>query len=71
MTRSHAILTAAILFGGVCLMLGTLGAMMIESGNVLLIYGTAVLGFATWVSRETYRGFRAPPRHPKPRETLP
>jgi hypothetical protein len=58
MTRSRAILTAAILFGGVCLMLGIPGAMLIESGNALLVYGAAVLGFATWVSRETYRGSR-------------
>jgi hypothetical protein len=67
MTRSRAVLTAAILFGGVCLMLGTLGTMLIESGNVLLVYGAAVLGFATWVSLETYRDCRAEPRHPKPR----
>jgi len=57
---------AAILFGGVCLMLGTLGAMMIESGKVLSIYGVAVLGFATWVSRETYRGSRAGQGEPSP-----
>jgi hypothetical protein len=61
MTRSRAILNAAVLFGGVCLMLGVLGAMMIESAKVFAIYGAAVLGFAAWVSRETYRGCRAVP----------
>ena len=61
MMRSRAILNAAVLFGGVCLMLGVLGAMMIESGKVLAIYAAAVLGFAMWVSCETYRSSRAVP----------
>jgi hypothetical protein len=43
MTRFRATLMAAILFGGVCLMLGTLGAMMIESGRVL---STSALPFS-------------------------
>ena len=68
MMRSRAILNAAILFGGVCLMLGTLGAMMIESGTVLAAYAAAVLGFATWVTRETYRSSRAEPDLPRSRE---
>jgi hypothetical protein len=61
MTRPRAILTATLLFGGVCLMLGTLGTMLIESGRVLTIYSVAVLCFAAWVSRETYRDCRAKP----------
>jgi hypothetical protein len=58
MTRVRAILTAAVLFGGVCLVLGTLGAMAIESGRALGIYGIAVLGFASWVSWDTYKSCR-------------
>jgi len=61
MTRPRAILNAAVLFVGVCLMLGVPGAMMIDSGEVLAIYAAAVLGFATWVSRETYQGSRTAP----------
>lgn len=61
MTRPRAILNAAVLFVGVCLMLGVPGAMVIDSGKVLAIYAAAVLGFATWVSRETYQGSRAAP----------
>jgi hypothetical protein len=61
MTRLRATLTAAILFGGVCLVLGGLGAMMIESARVLMVYGVGVLGFAAWVSRDTYLGCRAQP----------
>lgn len=71
MTRSRAILTAAILFGGMCLMLGTLGAMVIEAGNVLAIYCAAVLGFSTWVARETYRTCRAEQPAPGSRRSLP
>jgi hypothetical protein len=70
MTRSRAILTASILFAGVCLMLGVPGAMMIESGQVLAIYGVAVFGFAAWVSRETYQGCRAVPDSPGRQGTL-
>jgi len=61
MMRLRAILMAAILFGGVCLVLGALGAMVIESGRVLGLYGIAVLGFATWVALDTYQGCRAEP----------
>ena len=61
MTRVRAILTAAILFSGVCLVLGTLGAMAIESGRVFGIYGIAVLGFASWVAWDTYKGCRERP----------
>ena len=64
MTQSRAILNAAILFAGVCLVLGTLGAMMIGSGKVLAIYSVAVLGFATWVSWDTYQGSRMEPVEP-------
>ena len=64
MTRSRAILTTTILFAGICLMLGVPGAMMIESGQVLAIYGVGVLGFAAWVTRETYQGCRAVPDSP-------
>ncbi|WP_114186158.1 hypothetical protein [Microvirga aerophila] len=71
MTRFRATLMAAILFGGVCLMLGTLGAMMIESGRILSIYGVAVIGFAAWVCRETYQGSRAGQGEPSPRRSLP
>lgn len=71
MTRSRAMLTAGILFGGMCLMLGTLGTMLIESGTVRAVYGTAVLGFATWGARDTYRGRQAEPSHPTPGGTLP
>jgi hypothetical protein len=65
MTRSRALLTATILFGGVCLMLGVPGAMMIGSGKVLAIYASAVLGFAAWVSREMYQGCRAGTDRPR------
>ncbi|SCY57652.1 hypothetical protein [Microvirga guangxiensis] len=58
MTRSRAILNAVILFGGVCLLLGVPGMIMIDSWRVLAIYAVAVLGFAAWVSRETYQGSR-------------
>jgi hypothetical protein len=58
---------AAILFGGVCLVLGTLGVMMIDSERVLMVYGLGVLGFATWVSQDTYRGCEAEPSDPKAR----
>ncbi|MBM1173531.1 hypothetical protein [Microvirga arabica] len=61
MTRLRATLMAAILFGGVCLVLGGLGAMMIESARVLAVYGIGVLGFAAWVSGDTYQGCRAQP----------
>ena len=61
MTRPRAILNAAVLFVGVCLMLGVPGAMMIGSGKVLAIYAAAVFGFARWVSWETYQGSRATP----------
>ncbi len=71
MTRLRAALSAAVLFGGVCLMLGTLGAMMIEAGKVLAIYGVAVLGFATWVSRETYRGSLAERRDARAKAAAP
>jgi hypothetical protein len=71
MTRLRAILMAAILFGGVCLVLGVLGTMAIESGRVLGIYGIAVLGFATWVSWDTYRGCRDGPGAPRSRKSLP
>jgi hypothetical protein len=71
MTPLRATLTAAILFGGVCLMLGALGASMIESGKVLAIYGVAVLGFAAWVARETYRDCRPKPDNPKLERTTP
>jgi hypothetical protein len=67
MTRLRAILMAAILFGGVCLVLGALGAMTIESGRILGIYGIAVLGFATWVSWETYQGCREEQGAPRSR----
>lgn len=59
MTHVRAILTAGILFVGVCLVLGILGAMVIESGKVLAIYGIAVLTFAAWVSWDTYQGSRS------------
>lgn len=65
MTRLRAILMAVILFGGVCLMLGGLGAMTIESGRVLTVYAAAVLGFAAWAARETYRGCQVEPGNPK------
>ena len=58
-------------FGMYDLMLGTLGAMMIESGKVLAIYGVAVLGFATWVSCETYPGSLAEPRDARPKAAAP
>jgi hypothetical protein len=64
MTRFRAILNAAILFGGVCLVLEALGAMMIASGKILVIYGVVVLGFAAWISRDTYQGGRAKPESP-------
>jgi hypothetical protein len=41
--------------------LGGLGAMMIESARVLTVYGVGLLGFAAWVSRDTYQGCRAQP----------
>ena len=59
MTQSRAILNAAILFFGVCLVLGILGAMMIGTGKPFIIYSVAVLGFAAWVSWDTYQGCRA------------
>lgn len=59
MSRPRAILMAAILFGGVCLMLGALGMMMFDSGKVLSIYIIAVLGFAAWLSWDTYERNRA------------
>jgi hypothetical protein len=62
---------AAILFGGVCLMLGVLGTMMIESGKVLSIYGIAVLGFAARVSRDTYERSRAGQGEPRSGGSLP
>jgi hypothetical protein len=71
MTRLRAILKHALLFGGVCLVLGVLGAMTIESGKVLGIYGIAVLGFAAWVSRDTLRVPRAGQDVPKSRRSLP
>ena len=71
MTRFRATLMAAILFGGVGLMPGTLGAMMIESGRVLSIFGIAVLGFAAWVSRDTYQRSRAGQGEPRSRGSLP
>ncbi|QRM35965.1 hypothetical protein [Microvirga sp. VF16] len=71
MTRLRAILMAAILFGGVCLVLGALGAMIIESGRVLGIYGMAVLGFAAWVSWDTFQGCRAGQGAPRSRRSLP
>jgi hypothetical protein len=71
MTRLRAILKHALLFGGVCLVLGVLGAMTIESGKVLGIYGIAVLGFAAWVSRDTLWVPRAGQDVPKSRRSLP
>ncbi|MBM6581717.1 hypothetical protein ILT44_16080 [Microvirga sp. BT689] len=65
MARLRAITIAAIQFGGVCMMLGSLGAMTIESGRVLTVYGAAVLGFAAWVARETYRDCQVEPGNPK------
>jgi hypothetical protein len=62
---------AAFLFGGVCLVLGALGAMAFESGRVLSIYGIAVLGFAAWVSRDTYQKCRAGEGEPGPGGSLP
>jgi hypothetical protein len=46
MTRRQAIVTAVLLFGGMCLVLGALAAMMVESRTALTIYGAAVLCFA-------------------------
>ncbi|WP_414475279.1 hypothetical protein [Microvirga sp. M2] len=54
MTRRRATLNAATLFSGVCLMLGTPGALVIEAMELLAIYGVGVLGFAAWVSRDAY-----------------
>ncbi|WP_262269307.1 hypothetical protein [Microvirga yunnanensis] len=71
MTRLRAILMAAILFGGVSLVLGGLGAMTIESGRDLGIYGIAVLGFAAWMSWDTYQGCRDEQGAPSPRRSLP
>ncbi|EIM26785.1 hypothetical protein [Microvirga lotononidis] len=71
MMRFRATMMAAILFGGVCLMLGTLGAMMIESGRILSIYGIAVLGFAAWVSRDSFQRNRAGQGGSKPKGSLP
>ena len=71
MTRLRAILMAAILFGGVCLVLGALGAMVIESERVLGIYGIAVFGFATWVSLDTYQGCRDGQVGPRSWRSLP
>jgi hypothetical protein len=68
MTQFRAILNAAILFVGVCLMLGVPGAMMIDSGKVLAIYSIAVLGFATWLSWDTYRGSWAEPGNSRTRK---
>jgi hypothetical protein len=65
MTRLRAFLMAPVLFGGVCLTLGTLGTLTIEAGYVLTIYGVAVLGFATWVTLETYCDCRSQPGSPK------
>jgi threonine/homoserine/homoserine lactone efflux protein len=62
---------AAFLFGSVCLMLGALGAAMIESVRVLSIYGVAVLGFAAWVCWDAYQRSRAGQGEPRPRGTLP
>ncbi len=70
MTRLSAFLTAAILFGGVCLTLGLLGTLMIDQANVLWIYGGAVLGFASWVGQQTYRDCRAALRPPKWRRSV-
>jgi len=67
MTQFRAILNAAILFAGVCLMLGIPGAMMIDSGKVLAIYSVAVLGFATWLSWDTYQGCQAEPSNSRSR----
>ena len=71
MTRLRAILMAAILFSGVCLVLGTLGSMAIESRTVLSIYGIAVLGFAAWVSWDTFQGSRTGNDAPRSRRYLP
>jgi hypothetical protein len=59
MTRYRAVFTATVMFAGLCLILGVLGAMFVADGRVLAVYGVAVLAFATWVSRETYRDCRA------------
>nr|WP_202049851.1 hypothetical protein [Microvirga mediterraneensis] len=51
-------MNAAIPFGGVCLVLGALGAMMIDAESLLTVYGIATLGFATWAPWDTYQGCR-------------
>lgn len=59
MTRIRAAFNSALIFAGVCLMLGGLGALLIDTSTWMVIYACAVLLFATWLSRETYVACRA------------
>jgi positive regulator of sigma E activity len=69
MTPYRSAFAAVFLFAGICLMLGTLGAMLILSGKVLAIYSVAVCAFAGWISWNTYQASQAGPDDSRARRT--
>jgi hypothetical protein len=59
MTRIRAAVNAALVFAGICLMLGSFGALLVETNKAILLYAGSVIVFASWVTRETYSACRA------------
>ncbi|MBF9235384.1 hypothetical protein [Microvirga alba] len=55
MSKSKIIITVAVLFAMIVIKLGALGYLLIEDPRILVMFIAAVIAFAAWVSRETYR----------------